>query len=496
MKWCKYLFLLLLIHFSGYSFAEKSFDFNTRCQHAYNEIVKLKLVTGQQLLEQEKKNNPDNLIPYFLENYIDFFVLFFNEDPAEYKVRLNNRLKRLELMDKGPPNSPFLKFTKAIINFQWAAVKIKFGNRWDAGWVFRRSYLQVKDNRQKFPAFAPNEMLYGTMQTVVGTIPDGYKWISKLLGMKGSVKAGMNLLNGFLNSTNNWAAVFKEEAIFYYAYLRYHILNEREEVFQYIKQQKLDVINNHLFAYMTANLAINNKQSSYAQQIIGQRNTSADYLSTPVWDLEMGYAKLNHLDRDAAEYFKHFTDSFKGKFYVKDALQKLSWHYYLLGDKKTATGYRQLVKEKGNTDTEADKHALKEAKSGKWGHVLLLKARLLNDGGYQKEALAVLAGKSSADFILPEEKVEFAYRLGRIYDDMELFDDALQAYLTTIKTGEKLKEYYAARAAIQTGNIYEKRGQKSLAIAFYQRCLDMGEHDYKDSLDQKAKAGIARCRGE
>jgi predicted negative regulator of RcsB-dependent stress response len=54
--------------------------------------------------------------------------------------------------------------------------------------------------------------------------------------------------------------------------------------------------------------------------------------------------------------------------------------------------------------------------------------------------------------------------------------------------------YFAARAALQAGQILEKRGQKLEAIAFYEQCLAMEEHSYKNSLDQRAKAGIARCK--
>src|SRR5882672_9325218 len=63
------------------------YDFNTDCRKAYDEIIKLKLNTGKLILEAEKKVHPGNLIPYFLENYIDFFTLFFNEDPDEYRRR-------------------------------------------------------------------------------------------------------------------------------------------------------------------------------------------------------------------------------------------------------------------------------------------------------------------------------------------------------------------------------------------------------------------------
>ena len=52
----------------------------------------------------------------------------------------------LKLMDKGPENSPYFLFTKSVIHFQWAAVRIKFGYNWDAGWQLRRAYLQIKEN--------------------------------------------------------------------------------------------------------------------------------------------------------------------------------------------------------------------------------------------------------------------------------------------------------------------------------------------------------------
>jgi hypothetical protein len=487
------LFCILFLIRAG---AQKVFDFNAGCSLAYKEIMQLKLNSGQALIDAEKKAHPDNLIPYFLENYIDFFVLFFNEDPAEYKARKANRTRRLELMNQGPANSPLRDFTLAIINFQWAAVKVKFGSNWDAGWEFRRSYLLVKDNRKAFPSFAPNDMLYGAMQVVTGSIPKGYKWLSNMMGMRGSINTGMDLLNGFLGKKDEWTKLFEEEGIFYYLYLKFHIENKPEEVFSFIKRKGLDLKNNHLFAYMAANLYINNKQSALAKSIIVQRNNSREYLSTPVWNLELGYAKLYHNEPDAAVYLQRFADQFKGRFYLKDALQKLSWHYYLLGNMNLAMRYRSKVLEYGSTDTEADKQAKREAESGIWPHPLLLKARLLNDGGYHHEALEVLQGKSTSFFPRETEKVEFAYRLARIYDDLGWENDALQAYFTTIKTGRQLPTYFAARAALQAGYIYEKRREKARAIYFFEQCLSMEDHDYKNSLDQRAKAGIARCKGD
>ena len=225
-----------------------------------------------------------------------------------------------------------------------------------------------------------------------------------------------------------------------------------------------------------------------------------------MWDMERGYAALNHLEPDAAFYLERFLRRFKGRFYVKDVLQKLSWDAYLRGDQARADSFRLLVFRRGGAESDADRQALKEARAGKWPNKVLLKARLLSDGGYFAEALQVLdgAGSSSGAVVSsgvvrwkdPAEGCEYAYRMGRIYDGLGRDSAAIGAYEKTIAIGEQLQAYYAARAALQAGYIYERRGDKGRAVIYFERCLGMKEHDYKNSLDQRAKAGIARCKGE
>jgi tetratricopeptide (TPR) repeat protein len=121
----------------------------------------------------------------------------------------------------------------------------------------------------------------------------------------------------------------------------------------------------------------------------------------------------------------------------------------------------------------------------------LLKARLLSDGGYFAEALQVLP--VGAQFTDPAERCEYAYRMGRVYDGLGRDSAAIGAYDKTILIGEQLTVYYAARAALQAGYICERRGDKRRALAYFERCLGMKDHDFKNSLDARAKAGIARC---
>jgi tetratricopeptide (TPR) repeat protein len=476
---------------------EKVYEFNATCQQAYKEISQLKIANGKALIAKAKQQNANNLIPIYLESYIDFIELFFSEDASEYKTRKKYIDTRIDALKNGPETLPFYKFCLSNVYLHKALIQIKFSENTSAALNARRAYILIKDNKKLYNSFAPNDMLLGSLQTVTGSVPKGYKWIASIFGMKGSITDGMKNLTNCVNSNDPWAKFFNPEAQLIYCYLNYYVNNKKDETVQHIINAKLDVINNHLFAFMASQLAINNKQTELGKNIIINRNKSTDYLQIHLWDMQMGFVKLHKLElAEAIQYFEKFVNNFKGNFYVKDVYQKLSWAYFLQGNTHGSKEARVNVLTKGNESTEADKQALKEAKQGKWWNVILLQSRLLNDGGYNNEALKNLQGKTIESFTSIEEKLEFVYRLGRINDDLHKYDDAIKYYNQAIELGKERTEYYAARAALQIAMIYEKKGNKQQAINYYQQCIDMDDHDYKNSLDQKAKSGIARLKGE
>ena len=491
-------FLVILFFFIvTASFAEKVFEYNSLCQQAYKEICVLKIKNATNLIAKAKLQNPNNLIPTYLESYIDVIELFFNENIEEYKKRKDDIDDRIDLLKKGNENNALYLYCLSNVYLHKSILHVRYGENMSAAWAARKSYLLIKENKEEFKNFAPNDLVYGTLQAITGTIPKSYNWIASILRMRGSLTNGMKLLKTFVNSKDPWAKFYNTEGEFLFNYLSYYIENKKESTLQRIQKSNYDLVNNHLLAYMAANLSVNGKQTEWAKQIIQNRNPSIEYLITPVWDMQLGFAHLHKLElEDAINSFEKYLANFKGNFYVKDIYQKLSWAYYLQGNYAAAQNSRLSVLQKGNTNSDADKQALKEAKENQWPNVVLLKSRLLNDGGYNNEALALLINKTINNFEKEEEKLEFVYRLGRIYDDLNKDVEAIQYYQQAISFGEFRKEYYAARAALQIGNIYENLMNKTEAIKYYNICLQMDDHDYKSSLDQRAKSGIARCKGE
>ncbi len=490
----KYTILFLFFLAASTSKAEKVYEYNSTCQQAYQELLKLKINSGMALLEKAKQQNPDNLIPYYLENYIDLVSLFFNEDADDYMLRKPKIEERIKLLEQGSQNSPFYRYCLSMVYVQKAFIEIKFAENWRASWDVRKAFLLTKENKRLFQTFTPNDLLYGGLQAIIATIPSGYSLFANLIGLSGSMADGLTLLKNFAYSTDPYAKLFSNESAFIYCYIAYHVGNRKTDAFKFIQERKIDVVNNYLLCYMAANLAVVDKRLDLAKNIIQNRNKSPEYFNLPIWDYELGFINLDHLEfQAAANYLESYLAKFKGNFYTKDTYLKLGWCYYLQGNMKAAEATRLSILKKGSTDTDADKQALKDAKSGVWPNALLLKARLLSDGGYFQEALAFLNSKNINSFVLEEEKLEYQYRYGRIYDDLNKNEQAIEYYNVAINLGINRKEYYAARAALQIGEIYEREGKKKLAIPYFEKCISLKDHEYKNSLDQRAKAGLQRC---
>ena len=451
----------------------------------------MKINAGKQLLARELSTNKKNILPAVLINYEDFISLSFNENPTEYKKRKKWLDLRLNIVAAGNKNSPYYLFSKALLYFQWSIIQIKYGDYWDAAWDFRKAYQLFKENKIKYPHFTPNNIYLGVQEAVMSTIPNGYKWVTTILGLKGNMKDGMQLLKNYSFSSE---ILFKEESRVYYIYLKNYLENDIAGAYQLINTYQMDIINNPLFVFMASNLALNNKKAQLAESILLKRNKSADYMPFPMLDYELGDAKMKKLDYSAIQYFQKFIQQHKGSFYIKDALYSIALCYYLIDDQKMANEYVAKVKTKGNAETDADKQALKRASKGVFPNKLLLKSRLLNDGGYNIEALKI------ATSILPHtlksdgELLESVYRMGRIYDDLAEYDKALFYYHLTIEKGSQSIEYFAARACLQAGYIYEKKGLLAKAKEYYHKELSLGDHDFKNSLDQRAKSSLNRLK--
>lgn len=479
--------------FSEPAMAAGVFELSPNVKKAYRLTTDLKLSEARLLLGQVKREEPDNLMAYHIENYIDFFTIFIDEHKREFQSLVHNKDRRLELIEDGDQDSPYYLYTQAEIKLQWALSRMKFEEYFTALMEVRSAYKMLQRNKKRFPDFVANNKSLGVIHALVGTLPDNYQWGVKLLGgVEGSVKKGKEEIRSVLEYAKTHDFLFEDETRAMYAWLLLHLENEDLAAWKILQSSDLANRKSPLSVFVLANVAMHTGRNDEAIQLLKNRPKGQGYFDFPYLDYMLGLAKLYRLDNDADQYFNAFLNRFHGQNYIKEAYQKMAWLRLINGD---LPGYKIQIaksKTKGFAVIGGDAQALKEAETGLQPNGDLLKARLLFDGGYYEKAYQLLKGLEGQDWKEQRFALEYPYRLGRVADAAGKQEEAIRYYQRTIDESKEATYYYACNAALQLGAIYEKQGAIEKAKTAYRQCLEMRPSSYRNSLHQKAKAWLNR----
>ncbi|MBK9211445.1 MAG: tetratricopeptide repeat protein [Saprospiraceae bacterium] len=473
---------------------QQVFEWTPRAIQGYQYATSLQLNNALKVVDEMKKQEPNNMLVYFIEDYIDFFNLFIGEERTTYQLLKNKKDIRLKMIRKGNENSPYYKFCQADIYLHWALVKLKFNEKTSAALDIRKAYSLLNQNENDFPNFMPNKKSLGVMHALIGTIPSNYKWLSNIIGITGTIDQGIQEIQLALNQAQNKEKIFELETVVMFAFMMLYLQNSPESAWSIVSTSSLNHKTNPLANFALANIASRTGRNEEAIRILKQRPKSQEFLPFYYLDLLEGMVKLKKLDLSAEKNIQVFLQNFKGENYIKEAFQKLGWIGILKNNNQSYFRCMQKCIQKGANETDEDKSAFFEAQKAKVPHIELLKARLLSDGGYAIQAHRTLINASNIIFEDKEYLLEFNYRLGRSYQMLKNYHDAIETYEKVIEMGENNPAYFACRSALSIGNIYEDQKKYDKAVSYYEKCLEMEPSEYANGLHQKAEAGINRIR--
>ncbi len=488
----KFGILILFISLSISGYAQSALRFTAPLQDAYRDIISLKIKSGQNKLNIIKLNDPQNAMTYYVENYADFFTLFIQEEETKFKSLLKNRDMRINKIKGSDPGSPYFLFCQAEIILQWATIRLKFGDKINAATDVYEAYRLLEKNKQKFPDFTENNKSLSIIHALAESVPS---WVRKIMNIKGSVDIGTSEIRLLANKSFAEKSIFKEEIVAIYSYILFYSNNKKEEAYRLFENFHLDHKTNPLIAFLKATMAQKTGRNETAIKILEERPKGDEFLSFYYLDYMYGKFKLNRLDKNADQYIITFLTNFKGKHYIKEAWQKLAW-YHLIVNHDIAT-YKQHMKScaaKGQSLIDEDIQANKEAKSNQVPNEILLRARLLFDGGYYAKCQNILI-LNTEKFTKAIHDGEYYYRLARVTDALKNYTDALEYYDLTIIKSDPGK-YYGCSAALQAGLIFEQENKFAKARLYFEKCLSLDPAGYSSSLHQKAKSGLDRVRNK
>lgn len=481
-------------------FINAEFILNENCKIAYESAIQLRFQKSKVLLLAESKENPGNLTPVFINNYIDFLKCSIGEEVADYLKYKSLKYYRIAKIEKGNKSSPYYRYFLGEIYLHSAFLEFKNNEFFTGALDVNRAYRLLDENHKLFPGFIPNYKNLGLLHALVGTIPDEYYWITKLFSFKGTVEQGITEQNYALAG----CLKFKEynyligDCLFLMAYTNVYLSGKKENLEKLLaaynsKPFENIILKSALLHYTKSLLMLKTGRNEEVIKFLAKRKFENDSYPVYYLDLMLGICKLNRLDSDADRFIKIYLENYKGKNFVKSAWQKLSWYYYVNDNPNGYLSSMQNVISQGNDLVDDDKQALAEAKGKTLPNMNLLKARLLFDGGYYLEALNVLVNvQVNETYIYRADKLEFTYRLARIFHEMQNFEKAIYYYNITLEDGEKLPYYFAANSSLNLGLIYENQNDRLRAIKYYNKTLSLKPTQFKNGIHQKAKAGKSR----
>jgi len=483
---------IILVFISFGQLAYANFDFNANCVNAYQNILSLKLNTARILISAEKRKNPSNSIPYLLDNYVDYFSLMTTENKADFerfKDRKSERISRIEKDDKG---SPYYLFALAEINLQLALSRSRAKEYFTASIEVNRAYSQLQENAKKFPEFLPNQKNLGMINAVLGSIPDGMRKALSAFGIRGDTKTGIRMMESLIEKLPGSSyAHFYDETAFYYSIIQTDIVPDPANYSKIMKNTEDMDRESLLRTYIRAYAGVKMGNTRNALVELNKKPSGPVYPSYPYLDYLSGIAKMQNLDPTAALSFNTYLKGYKGVNLIKDTYLQLAWMELIRGNSKAYQYYVEEVKQKGYEFSGRDKQAMREVNYG-IPDISLLKARLLSDGGNYERAISQLSGKTTNDFKNLMYKIEFNYRMGRIYDLTSKDELALKYYQKAIDLGKNEPYYFSSNSALRSGMIYEMNKNKIRAKQFYNIAINMKDHDYENSIENSAKEGLKR----
>ena len=375
------LFLVLLLFSSGLLGAKASgyFSFHPAAQDVYQKITQLRLTEASTLLARMKQEEPNNLIAYHLENYIDFFTIYITEDKDVYRRLEDNRDRRLEIIrERGLESSPYYLYVQAEIRLHWALLRLRFEEYLPAFTDINRAHKLLLRNQELFPDFLPNKKDLGILHAAVGTVPDNFRWALELLSsLEGTIEQGKAEIEEVLAQSEQEAFPYMQETRVLYTFLLLHLDGRPEAAWGALDAAGLNPRRSPLHAFVLANVAMRTGHNDQAIQYLENRPRGDAYMAFPYLDYMLGVAQLRKLNTRGAIYLQSFLVATRGQHYIKEAYQKLAWAKLLDGDMAAYHRYMRLVEEEGHSSAGGDKNALREARAGEAPHLELLRARLL-----------------------------------------------------------------------------------------------------------------------
>jgi hypothetical protein len=490
-----YCFGFLLMHVSNLLHAGNPFILSAEIRSAWTEVNRLRINTARDLIQKDALANPGNPFHYLLLDQANFAEAIVTDDPLKYRLGLGERQIREMALSSADQSSPFYLFALAEFHLHWAILRMKFGDTVQGSLELRKARQMITRNQNRFPEFYLNLKTIAIIQAIAGAVPPNFQWLASKAGITGTTEEGLqNLkkLDQWLVKDQNYAYL-QAEVIFYQLFIYRNLPGKFSDEVLTSRAENM-AKSEPLLRFALATLAHKFNNPAEVIRIFQETNAVKPEVSFCYLNYLNGEAMLNQGIQGSEKQFHSFVACTKGEQYVKSAYRKWAWAALLQNEEPEYKRLMVLVLTKGSAKHEDDKQALLEAGRKSIPPVDLIRARIYFDGGKFRESVLLLLKLNQVKSLLPDDKAELHYRLGRAYEKLNEEALAMIFYKAAMLESAHLPDYIYAASAFNLAQINESSGKASQAIRLYSLVISSKDHPYKKSLDAKARVALNRLR--
>lgn len=474
-----------LLSFSSGPAPDYFWAFDNDLQKAHTLILNLQTDQAHSLLSQAGSRT-NELHRLYLLSLCETIDILITEDEKKFETVETLFRDRLAYLD-GLPDGPEKFFLQAELNLQRGFNYLNLSQEFNAVLSIRKAYTITQECIAKYPQFIPIKKTSGVIQVMIGAVPDKYHWFMALLGMKGSVVTGQKQLEELRLSRSS----LNLEATILYFTIKGFINQQFDEAAKgfedYLKTQP----GNRLLLFLGVTMLVKNAQSEEALKLVQLLDRHPEGLPMIYIEYQRGEILISKGDyAGAIQAYLKFINNFRSPSLKKDAYYKISLCYWLLNKPELARENFEIAKKTGREVSEPDRYAARQLLENKLPNAKILRVRFFTDGGYYKEAREVLQTIVPADLHTLKDQTEYYYRKARLAHRTGELQAAKLFYAQSMDMTGENPWYFAANSSLQLGYIAQVQKDRKLARKYFEQALSYKKHEYKNSIDSKAKSAL------
>lgn len=420
-----------------------------------------------------------SLVKGLLTDEERFFEDFFDR---------SNELKRLL---KSQPDSPWRDYLHAENELNRALAHAKLGQTVRAAMAGRSAYGSFEALIRDYPGFTESYKGLGMLKLSIGALSGTYRRILGILGYRGSVEEGLDLLRRAFRESE----FGREEAGIYLALLLAQVERSSDEPVDVLATLYGERPESPLISFLYGYMLLHHRQAEEAESVLRPliRETGDRDIEYAEFYLGQALFVQDKFD-DAARHFSRYLENHDGPSLKAQTTVGLALSLEMTGRRDEAvTWYARVDDSRGHeTDLAAGREARRRLAHPVEGtERTLLLARNAFDSGRYERALSMLLPLVTDGTVDGAERAEAAYRLGRTYHALGRHDEALAWYAQAAVNGEYVKGRWAPWAHFYRAEILANGGQSDRARQEYQRAASFEhEYDYQNALHSSVRASL------